>query len=425
MADPGSVDVPHRALAFVLATVGINMLGVGLAWPILPKLVLELGGGGISDAAFAYAWIAALYAIAQFLLAPLLGALSDARGRRPVLLVSQAALAVDYFLMVVVPDLWWLALLRFLSGAFAATVSTANAYIADISTPETRARNFGFVGASFGIGFILGPVLGGLLGEVSLRLPFLVAGLLTSANVAFGLLALPESLPADRRRPVGWSAANPLRAIAAVGRLPLVAGLLGAHALSSLAQRGLEATWILYTAYRFGWGVREGALSLAFVGLVYFVVQAGLVGPIVARFGERRTLLVGLALGFASMALYPFASLGWQAYPIIALYCIGNAVAQPALLSLASSRVEQDAQGELQGTMSSLNAASVVVAPLVASLLLSVTTGDNLPPVAAGAWYAAAAVLYLLALRGVVRSSNPVGTSDVAGASDALRSSGR
>ena len=379
------------------------MLGIGLAWPILPRLVEELAGGGISEAAYAYAWIGALYAIAQFLFAPLLGALSDARGRRPVLIAAQAALAVDYLVMVIVPDLWWLALLRFLSGVFGATMATANAYVADISTPKNRARNFGFIGASFGLGFILGPVLGGLLGEISLRLPFLVAGLLTTANVAFGLLVLPESLPADRREPFTVAKANPLGTFARIARFPSLAGLLSAHALSGLAQRGLEATWVLYTAYRFGWGVAAGAISLAFVGLVYFVVQSTLVGPIVARLGERRTLAIGLGLGAVSMAFYAVATEGWQAYPLIAIYCVGNAIAQPTLLSLASGKVSEREQGALQGTMASINSASIILGPLAASLVLSIATSNDQSSLPAGSWFMLATALYLAALAFVAR----------------------
>ena len=390
--------VPRGALAFVLATVGINMLGVGLAWPILPLLVEQLVGGGISDAAYAYAWIGALYAIAQFAFAPLLGALSDAFGRRPVLLTTQVALAIDYAFMIVVPDLAWLAILRFASGVFAATASTANAFIADISTPANRSRNFGFVGAVFGIGFILGPVLGGLLGEVSLRLPFAVAGALTVANVAFGWFVLPESLPESRRRKLDLRELNPFGALVRAFRFASLGPLLTIHALTGLAQRGLEASWVLYTAFRFGWGVREAAFSLAFVGVCYFVVQSMMVGPIVARLGERTTLRAGLALGLLSMLLYAFAREGWQAYPLIALYCVGNAIAQPALLSLASGLVSPKQQGALQGAMTSVGSATVILGPLVASLILAVVThpdGSSLPT---GLWFIIAAMLYASAL---------------------------
>ena len=389
---------PRGALAFVLLTVGINMLGVGLAWPILPLLVEEMAGGGVSEAAFAYAWIGAIYAVAQFLFAPLLGALSDAYGRRPVLLATQAALAIDYCLMIVVPDLAWIAILRFASGIFAATVSTANAYVADVSTPENRSRNFGFVGAMFGIGFILGPVLGGLLGEVSLRLPFAVAGGLTLMNLVFGWFVLPESLPERQRRTLVLRQANPFVALGRALRFAALAPLLAAHAVTGLAQRGLEATWVLYTAYRFDWGVREASFSLAFVGVCYFVVQSTLVGPIVKRLGEPSTLRLGLALGFVSMALYAFAREGWQAYPLIAIYCVGNAIAHPALLSLASSFVDKDEQGALQGTLTSVGSLTVILGPLIASLVLSVVTAGSGSLLPTGSWFMVAAGLYAASL---------------------------
>ena len=391
-------NVPRGALAFVLATVGINMLGVGLAWPILPLLVEQLGSGGISEAAFAYAWIGALYAIAQFAFAPLMGALSDAYGRRPILLGTQVALAIDYALMVIVPDLAWLAVLRFASGIFAATVSTANAFVADVSTPENRSRNFGFIGAVFGVGFILGPVLGGLLGEVSLRLPFAVACALTVANVAFGWWVLPESLALEQRRPVSLPETNPFGALLRAMRMVSLGPLLTVHALTGLAQRGLEATWVLYTAYRFGWGVREASFSLAFVGVCYFVVQSVMVGPVVSWLGERRTLALGLLLGLVSMLLYAVAVEGWQAYPLIALYCVGNAIAQPALLSLASGSVGPREQGALQGAMTSVGSATIIFGPIIASLILAAVTADRGTFLPAGSWFLVAAMLYLFAL---------------------------
>ena len=398
-----SRESSNRGFAFVLATVAINMLGVGLAWPILPKLVEEMAGAGVSEAAYAYAWIAALYAVAQFLFAPLVGAVSDAHGRRPVLLASQAALALDYLLIVLVPNLWWLALLRFASGMFAATVSTANAFVADISTVENRSRNFGYIGATFGIGFILGPIFGGLLGEISLRLPFLVAGVLTVANVAFGWFSLPESHPPERRETLDWMKANPLTAFGRMSRFPSLAPLIVAHGLSGLAQRGLEATWILYTSFRFGWGIAEAAFSLAFVGVCYFVVQSTLVGPIVKRFGERTTLLAGLVLGAISMLFYALATEGWMAYPLIAIYCVGNAVAQPALLGLASGQVTEREQGLLQGTMAGVNSLMIIVGPLAASLILALATRDDAGWLPAGLWFLIAAMLYLAAIATVRR----------------------
>ena len=389
-------DTPRGALAFVMATVGINMLGVGLAWPILPLLVERMAAGGISEAAYAYAWIGALYAIAQFAFAPLMGAWSDAQGRRPVLLGTQVALAIDYALMIVVPDLAWLAVLRFASGVFAATISTANAYVADISTPENRSRNFAFIGAMFGIGFIVGPVLGGLLGEISLRLPFAFAAVLTVANVAWGWFVLPESLPAERRRSFTLRGTNPFTALARVVRFERLAPLFAIHAIVGLAQRGLEATWVLYTAYRFGWGVREASFSLAFVGLCYLIVQSSLVAPTVRWIGERATLRVGILLALVSMAFYAFAETGWQAYPLIALYCIGNSLAQPALLSLASAEVDPREQGALQGALTSVGSATIILGPLIASLVLAAATSDA-AALPAGSWFLIAAALYAVA----------------------------
>ena len=397
-ASADATAAPRGALAFVMATVGINMLGVGLAWPILPLLVERMAAGGVSEAAYAYAWIGALYAIAQFAFAPLMGAWSDAHGRRPVLLGTQVALAIDYALMVIVPDLAWLAILRFASGVFAATISTANAYVADISTPENRSRNFGFIGAMFGVGFILGPVLGGLLGEISLRLPFAFAAVLTLANVAFGWLVLPETLPEADRRPFSLGRTNPFSALVRVARFERLAPLFAVHAIIGLAQRGSEATWVLYTAHRFGWGVREASFSLAFVGVCYLIVQSSMVAPTVRWIGERATLRVGMSLALVSMAFYAFADSGWQAYPLIALYCVGNSLAQPALLSLTSAEVESREQGALQGALASVGSATIILGPLVASLVLAAATADDSTTLPTGSWFLIAAVLYATAL---------------------------
>lgn len=315
----------RRALAVILGTVVMNMIGVGLAWPILPKLVQTMGSGSVSDAAAAYAVIGTIYAVAQFLFSPLIGIVSDKYGRRPVMLVSLAGLTVDYIFAALAPTLVWLAFARLVGGIFGATVTTANAYVTDISEPAERARIFGLIGAAFGAGFILGPLLGGLLGEIDIRLPFIAAAVLGAINLGFAFAFLPESLDdANRRRTPDWREANPLSSLRKIGSFPALTPLLVALLLTATAQRGLEGTWVLYTEFRFGWGLREAAWSLAFVGVMYVIVQGFLVGPIVRAIGDWPTVIAGFAVSCLSLALYGLAETGWMVYPLIALYVIGN-----------------------------------------------------------------------------------------------------
>jgi len=398
-AGNGAPSVNHsRALAFIVITVTINMIGVGLAWPVLPKLLQQMEGGSVAQAAFSYAFIAILFAAAQFIFAPLLGSLSDRYGRKPILLICLAGVGLDYLLTGLVATPFWLGVVRFVGGMFAATVTTVNAYAADISTPENRARNFGLIGASFGVGFILGPLLGGWLGAIDLRLPFFVAAGLAFANVVFGFLVLPESLPASNRRAFCLHESNPISGLRRVAAFPPLLPLLFALLVTAIAQRGLEAIWVLYTDFRFGWDIRAAAWSLAFVGVMYVIVQGALIGPAVRRFGEWRVMIGGFSVAFVSLALYALADQGWMVYPLIALYAIGNGLAGPSLNAVCSQTVDKDRQGQLQGALQSVNALAVVIGPFAASLILSHVA--SVDPVIAipGAWFALGAALFATAL---------------------------
>ena len=395
---------PTGALAFIVATVTINMIGVGLAWPVLPKLVQAMGGGTVSEAAYVYALIGILFALSQFLFSPLIGNLSDRFGRKPVLVVCLVGLGFDYLLTALAPDYLWLGLVRFVGGIFAATITTANAYAADISTPENRARNFGFIGAAFGVGFILGPLIGGWLGAHDIRWPFYAAAALAGANALFGWLALPESLPAGDRRPFSLRESNPLVALGRIAAFPSLLPLLLALLITATAQRGLEATWVLYTDFRFGWDIRAAAWSLAFVGVMYFLVQGFAVGPVVKRFGEWRTVIAGFAIAGVSFVFYAIADKGWMAYPLIAFYAIGNGLGAPALNAICSRTVEPDRQGQLQGALQSVNALAVIAGPFAASVILGHVSGPaplvNLP----GAWFVLSAAAFAVALLLAVRA---------------------
>ncbi len=352
------------AVGFILVTVFIDILGIGIIIPILPELVREFAGGSSAMAARYYGVIAATYAFMQFFFAPLLGALSDRFGRRPVILASLFGLGIDYVIMGLAPSLGWLFAGRLIAGVMGASFTTANAYIADVSAPENRARNFGFIGVAFGIGFIFGPALGGVLGGIHLRLPFFAAAGLALINWLYGFLVLPESLaPADRDA-FSWKRANPVGSLAVLRAYPLVAGLATAFVFLTMAQRGLENVWVLYTGYRFGWDERTNGLTLALVGLMAVIVHGTLVKPIIGRFGERRAVIGGIGVSIVSFFLYGLASEGWMMLAIIVAGAIGG-VGGPALQGLVAGSVRAADQGKVQGGLTSLMSLTAIVAPLV------------------------------------------------------------
>ncbi|MEM0899147.1 MAG: TCR/Tet family MFS transporter [Pseudomonadota bacterium] len=394
-----------KALTFIVFTVAINMLGVGLAWPLLPKLVQEMGSGSVTDAAYAFAIIGTLFALTQFAFSPLLGSLSDRFGRRPILVVCLIGLGIDFLLTAIAPTMIWLGIVRFIGGIFAATITTANAYAADLSTPENRARNFGFIGAAFGVGFVLGPLLGGWLGAIDIRLPFVVAGVLSLANAAFGYFTLPESLSAEKRRAFEWKDANPFVALARVTSFPALSPLLIGLFITSMAQRGLESTWVLYTDFRFDWDVRAAAWSLAFVGLCYSIVQGGIVGPAVKRFGEWPIVIFGFASSTLAFTMTALAPQGWMMYPLILFYALGNGLSVPALSAICSKTVEENRQGQLQGALQSINAVAVIIGPFAAAMVLSHVSGPtpvvNIP----GGWFWLGSLTCAIALVLAVRAN--------------------
>jgi MFS transporter, DHA1 family, tetracycline resistance protein len=399
---------PRRraALLFIFITVALDILALGLIIPILPKLILEFSSGDSARAATLYGLFAVAFAGMQFLASPVLGALSDRFGRRPVILLSNLGLGLDYILMALAPSLWWLLVGRLLAGITAASITTANAYIADVTPPEKRAAGFGILGAAFGLGFVIGPALGGVLGSIDLRLPFWVAAGLSLANFVYGWLILPESLPAEKRRPFAWRGANPLGALKFLRAHPGVPVLAGGLFLSQLAHMALPAAFVLYADYRYGWDEREVGLALALVGICSAVVQAGLVRRVIPRIGERRGLLFGLSMGAAGFALYGFASEGWillLGVPVMALW----GFAMPSAQGLLTRHVEAEAQGRLQGALTSLTGIAGIIGPLMFSQILAAAIGPlkawNLP----GAPFLLAAALLVIAallVRARVRS---------------------
>ncbi len=388
----------QASLAVIVVTVFIDMVGIGIVFPIMPRLVESMLGGRVSQASTFYGLIVGVYYLMNFLASPALGALSDRFGRRPVILISLAALGVDYVILALAPNLWWLVLARALSGTFGATVTAASAYIADISPPEKRAQNFGLIGAAFGVGFIAGPVIGGLLGEIGPRVPFAVAASLSLVNCLFGFFVLPESLKPENRRAFSFRDANPVGAFIKVAAYPAVAALIAVSFLSNLAERGLEATWVLFSSYRFGWGPFEVGVSLAAVGVLVAIVQGGLIRVIVPRLGEWRTLVMGLVAAAIAFVLYAFATRGWMVYAIMVFHIVGWGCSGPAIQALASKAVPANEQGLVQGVLMAIATATGIIGAPVAAGLFGYFVGPHAPFIFPGISFILGAVLFLSGL---------------------------
>ena len=357
-------------LVFILLTLGIDALGFGIVVPIVPSLVEALSGGSSSRAAEWVGALVATFSLAQFVAAPVLGGLSDRYGRRPIIILAMLGVAVNYLLLAWAPSLAWLFLGRLLAGATAANFSTATAYIADITEPRKRSARFGLVGAAFGAGFVFGPALGGVLGAVNLRLPFLVAAGLALADAAFGALVMPESLPRERRRPFSWRRANPLGTLHILLADRVTGWLTLSWALLWFGLGALQSTFVLSMGLRFGWGPKENGWALAALGLTQAVVQGVLVQPVIRWLGERGAAFAGFGLGGAAYLVFGLAPAGWVIYLAVLLQAFG-AIGTPALRNLLSVRAGPERQGETQGGLSSVQGLTAVAAPLLASFVYS------------------------------------------------------
>lgn len=361
---------PAAAMRFIMLAVLIDMVAIGLMIPVLPALVGSFTGSQ-ADQAFWYGAVTFAFGIANFFGAPILGALSDRYGRRPVLLLGFCGLALNFFATALSTALWMLIAVRLVGGAMQANIAVANAYVADITPPEQRARRFGMLGAMFGVGFILGPVIGGLLGAIDLQLPFFVAGALALVNLGYGYFVLPESLPAERRRPFDWKKANPIAALRTLTALKDTAPLVAVIAFTGLAQFILYTTWVLYTTFKFGWGPVENGWSLAVVGVTSVLVQGVLLGRLLKKFSPQRLALIGLASSAIAYLLYGAAPAGWMMYVIIVFNLLGFTVAA-AIQSIVSSAADATTQGETMGAISSVNSLMAVVAPVLGAPLLGI-----------------------------------------------------
>ncbi|GAA0711249.1 TCR/Tet family MFS transporter [Dokdonella soli] len=378
--NPSVTNAPRRAaVLFIFVTVLIDILSFGIIIPVLPHLVEQLAGGGIAKAAMWVGVFGTLFAAIQFVCAPIQGALSDRFGRRPVVLLSNLGIGVDFLFMALVNTLPLLLIGRCVSGATAASFTTANAYIADVTPPERRAASFGLLGAAFGIGFIIGPALGGLLGGINVRLPFFAAAVLALTNFCYGYFILPESLPPERRSArFDWSHANPLGSLFLLRRYRQVFGLAAVVLLSNLAHFVLQSVFVLYADYRYGWGAQKVGYTLALVGLCNAIVQAWLVRKLVPRIGERQTLLVGLVfggLGFACMALAGSGPVFLIGIPLLALW----GLAGPSTQALMTHQVDAHEQGRLQGAVASLASVAGIFGPALFTQVFALFISDHAP----------------------------------------------
>ncbi|MCD0458800.1 TCR/Tet family MFS transporter [Roseiconus lacunae] len=387
----------QAGIVFIWITLFIDILGIGIVIPVLPGLVEELSGLSESGAAWYYGVIVASYATMQFLFAPILGGLSDRFGRRPILLVALFGLGIDFIIQGMANSLWLLFVARIISGIFGASFTTGNAYIADISTDDTRARNFGLVGAAFGLGFIIGPALGGLLSvQFSLRAPFFAAAGLALLNWLYGYFILPESLPPQKRRPFSLRNANPFGTIGTLRRYPLVFGLAMVFLLKALAQRGLENVFVLFSGFRFQWNDQTVGFFLCWVGVTAVIVQGGLVRPAVKRFGEGKILLFATMISAISFLGYAFASQAWM-LPVIAFFGALGGLAGPAVQSLVTKTVDETEQGEVQGALTSLQGLTSIFAPIIfTSGLFSYFTSAAAPFEFPGAPFLLGAILIFI-----------------------------
>lgn len=384
----------QAAMGFIFITLMIDVTGLGLIIPVLPKLIEQLIHGDISQASRYGGFLTFTYAIMQFLFAPVLGGLSDKFGRRPVLLFSLFGFALDYIFLSFAPTIGWLFVGRAIAGITGASFTTATAYIADISTPENRAQNFGMVGAAFGLGFIIGPVIGGLLGSFGPRIPFMAAAGLSFLNWLYGYFILPESLSKANRREFSWKRANPLGSLRHLGKYPALGGLIISFMLISLASHAVQSNWSFFGIEKFQWSEKMIGISLGVVGLFVAIVQGGLIRIINPKLGNEKSVYIGLLLYAIGLLLFAFASQSWMMFVFLIPYCLGG-ISGPALQSIISGNVPANEQGELQGALTSLISLTSIIGPPMMTGLFAFYTRPGAPVHFSGAAFLLGSVLML------------------------------
>lgn len=390
------------ALGFIFITLLIDVIGLGIIIPVFPKLIQELTGEGLSVASEYGGWLLFAFAVMQFIFSPVLGNLSDQYGRRPVLLLSLLGFSLDYVLLALAPSIAWLFVGRVIAGIMGASFTTASAYIADISTPEKRAQNFGMIGAAFGLGFIIGPVVGGLLGQFGSRVPFWAAATLSLLNFLYGYFILPESLKKEQRRKFEWKRANPLTSLLKLRRFPVIGGMVFALVLVYIASFAVQSTWSFFTMERFGWDEAQVGWSLGFVGVLVALVQGVLIRVINPKIGAKRSVYLGLLLYALGLMFFAFSFEGWLMYAALIPYCLGG-ICGPSLQGIMSEQVPSNEQGELQGALTSLVSVTSIVGPPMMTGLFACFTEHPDGLYFPGAAFFVAAILSLLSLMVSVR----------------------
>lgn len=387
----------NSALGFIFVTVLIDVIGFGIIIPVMPKLIEHLTGKGLSEASQYGGWLLFAFAITQFFCSPIVGGLSDRYGRRPVLLLALLGFGFDYLFLAFAPTIGWLFVGRVIAGATGASFTTATAYIADVSPPEKRAQNFGLVGAAFGMGFIIGPVIGGLFSHWGPRAPFLAAAALTFMNVLYGYFILPESLLPENRRAFSWQRANPVGSLWHLFRYPVITGLIASLILIYIAAHAVQSTWSYYTMFKFSWNETWVGYSLGFVGLLVGVVQGVLIRWTIPKLGQKWSIYLGLLLYTFGMLLFAFANKGWMMFAFLVPYCLGG-ICGPALQSVISSEVPPTEQGELQGALTSLMSLTAVIGPPIMTNLFAWFSKPTAPVHFPGMPFVAGGILTLAAL---------------------------
>ena len=382
----------NKAVYFVLVTVLIDVIGFGIIIPVLPKLLAEMNQIGINEASKYGGFLLTAFAIAQFLFSPIMGGLSAQYGRRPVLLLSLLGISIDYVILALAPSFTWLVIGRIIAGIFGASFTAASAYIADVSTDEDRAKNFGLLGAAFGLGFIIGPLMGGLFGEIGVRIPFYVAAILAFINFVYGYFILPESLSLENRRAFEWKRANPIGVVQQLFSYKKIGYLLLVVFLLNTAVHAVNSNWSYFTMYRFEWSEITVGLSLAFAGLLISIVQAGFAQKISNKLGEPRSICYGIALYGIGMLLFAFANTSWMMFVFLIPYC-SAAFCGPILKSYLVQQVPANEQGELQGGLTSIQSLTTIVGPLIMTGIFFYTTKDDTPFYFPGSAFLLAAIL--------------------------------
>jgi len=380
------------AIGFIFITLLIDITGWGIILPVVPKLIGELIHSDLSEAAKYGGWLGFAYAITQFIFAPIVGNLSDKYGRRPIILISLFGFAIDYILLAIAPSIGWLFFGRIIAGLTGASISTASAYIADISTDKDRTKNFGLIGAAFGLGFIIGPVIGGLLGHYGARVPFYAAAILCMANFLYGLLILPESLEKDKRRSFNWKRANPIGTFNFLRKQSKISSLVVALILVYVALHAVQSNWHFFTMYKFNWTERTVGLSLGLLGLLIGLVQGVLIRWTTPKLGEQKSVYFGLLFYALGLMLFAFTNKGWMMFVFLIPYSLGG-ICGPALQSIISKNVPSNEQGELQGALASLVSTTSIIGPPIMTNLFYYFTHDNAPFEFSGAPFFLASIL--------------------------------